>query len=60
MKQHHRFTFFCTLLLPIGAIIGAGIGSATGFEALAIVLGSATGICASYILMKSSESAERS
>lgn len=58
MKQHHLFAYYCTLLVPIGALIGAGIGSARGFQVLSTILGTAAGICASYVLMRSSDSAE--
>ena len=58
MKKHHPFAFYCTLLVPIGALIGAGVGSAIGFQVLSTILGTAVGICASYVIMRSSDSAE--
>jgi len=58
MKKHHLFAFYCTLLVPIGALIGAGIGSAIGFQVLSTILGAATGICVSFVLMRSSDPAE--
>ncbi len=58
MKKHHLFAYYCTLLVPIGVLIGAGICSATGFQVLSTILGTAAGICASCLITRSSESAE--
>jgi len=60
MKKHHLFAFYCTLLVPIGALIGAGIGSAAAFQVLSTILGAAAGIWVSYVLMRSSDPAETS
>jgi hypothetical protein len=54
MKKKHLFVFYCTLLLPIGAIVGAGIGSATGWLVPMVILGSAAGVAASVLLVRSS------
>ena len=56
MKKHHLFAYYCTLLLPIGALIGAGVGSEHGFQLVTILIGSAVGVFASYFLMRSSAS----
>ncbi len=45
-------------LATIGVLIGAGICSATGFQVLSTILGTAAGICASCLITRSSESAE--
>lgn len=58
MKKHHLFVFYCTLLVPIGALIGAGVGSAQGMQVLATIVGSGAGICASYLLMRFSQSSQ--
>ena len=58
MKKHHLFAYYCTLLVPIGALIGAGVGSAEGLVVLSTVLGTAAGICVSYFLMRFSDPAE--
>ena len=55
MKKHHLFAYYCTLLLPIGAIIGAGIGSEIGRQVTLTVLGAALGIVASAVVVKSSQ-----
>jgi hypothetical protein len=60
MKKHHLFAFYCTLLVPIGALIGAGIGSTVGFQVLSTILGAAAGISVSYVVMRSSDPAETS
>lgn len=60
MKKHHLFAYYCTLLVPIGALIGAGVGSATRYQLISTVFGTAAGICASYVIMRSSDSAESS
>lgn len=60
MKKHHLFAYYCTLLVPIGALIGAGVGSARGFQVLSTILGVAAGISASFVLMRSSQPAENS
>lgn len=56
MKKHHLFAYYCTLLLPIGALIGAGVGSEIGFQLVTILIGSAIGVIASYVLVRSSAS----
>ena len=56
MKKHRLFAFYCTLLLPIGALIGAGVGSESGFQLATILIGSAVGVLASYFLVRSSAS----
>lgn len=58
MKKHHLIAFYCTLLVPIGVLIGAGVGSAKGMQVLSTIVGLTAGICASYFLMRSSESSE--
>jgi len=58
VKKHHLFAYYCTLLVPIGALIGAGIGLARGFQAVLTIVGSVAGLCASYFLMRSSKSSE--
>ena len=58
MKKHHLFTFYCTLLVPIGALIGSGISSPGGFQVLSTILGTAAGLWVSYVLVRSSDPAE--
>lgn len=52
MKQHHLFAFYCTLLLPIGALLGASAGSAAGLPVVLTFLGCVSAIAASHALAR--------
>ena len=58
MKKSHLFAYYCTLLLPIGAIVGAGIGSEIGWQIPLVLLGAASGVAASLVLVRTSEPGE--
>jgi hypothetical protein len=58
MKKSHLFAYYCTLLLPIGALIGAGIGSEIGWQVPLVVFGAAAGVAASLVLVRSSASGD--
>ena len=55
MRKQHRFTYFCTLLLPIGAVAGAGLGAVIGFPVVSITLGVAAAMTGSYALVRHPE-----
>ena len=59
MKKSHLFVFYCTLLLPIGAIIGAGLGAELGWQTPLIICGAAAGLITSWVLVRASEPGER-
>lgn len=52
MKEHHRVAYYCTLLLPVGALVGAGAGAAVGLPVTLTLLGSASAVAASYALAR--------
>ena len=53
MKRKHLLAFYCTLLLPIGAIVGAGVGSITDLQVLLTLFGAGLGAASSYLLWRS-------
>jgi len=53
MKTKHQFAYYCTILLPIGALIGAGAGAVAGFPVSLTVLGAGVGIACSWFLVRS-------
>jgi hypothetical protein len=54
MKKHHLFAFYCTLLIPVGALAGLGIGQAIGGSAVLAVIGAGLGLGSSYLLLRRS------
>jgi len=52
MKRSHLFAFYCTLLVPVGALAGLGVGRATAFPALLTLVGVALGFAFSYLLLR--------
>lgn len=52
LKRHHLFAYSCTLLLPVGALLGAGAGSALGLPIALTILGSASAVAASWALVR--------
>jgi hypothetical protein len=53
MKQRHLLAYYCTLLLPVGALLGAGAGSAVGLPVVLTLLGAAFAVAASRALARS-------
>ena len=53
MLTKHLFTFYCTLLVPLGALVGLGVGRATGFPAAFTLSGVGVGIALSFLLLRS-------
>lgn len=58
MKRHHLFAFYCSLLVPVGALAGAEAGDAIALPALLMLLGMALGVAASYALLRSTASGD--
>jgi len=52
MKQHHLLAYYCTLLLPVGALLGARAGSAVGLPVVLTFLGAAVAIAGSRALAR--------
>lgn len=52
MKKHHLFAYSCTLLLPIGVLAGAGVGSTVGLPIAMTFLGIAAGCIGSHALAR--------
>jgi hypothetical protein len=53
MRRKHLFAFYCTLLLPIGALIGVGAGEMAGVPlVLTVFLGAGLGVVSSYLLLR--------
>jgi hypothetical protein len=52
MKKHHLFAFYCTLLVPVGALAGLGIGQVIGSPAILVIVGALLGLCVSYLLQR--------
>ena len=54
MRRKHLFAFYCTLLLPIGALIGVGAVEVAGVPTvLTVVIGAGLGVVSSYLLLRS-------
>ena len=54
MKKRQLFAYYCTLLLPIGALAGAGVGSSLGLPVALTLLGLAAGCIGSHALVRAS------
>ena len=54
MKKHHLVAFYCTLLVPVGALAGLGVGQFIGSPAVLVVVGAFLGLAASYLLQRRS------
>ena len=52
MKRSHLFAFYCTLLVPVGALAGLAVGRATALPALLALIGVALGVASSYLLLR--------
>jgi hypothetical protein len=52
MKKHHLFAFYCTLLVPVGALAGLGLGRVIGRPALLVIVGAVLGLASSYLLLR--------
>ena len=52
MKKHHLFAFYCTLLVPVGALAGLGLGQVIGGSAALVIIGAVLGLAASYLLQR--------
>ncbi len=60
MKRHHLFVFYCTLLVPIGALAGAGIGGALESTVFFLICGVLAGLVSSFLLVRSGRSSSAS
>ncbi len=58
MKQHHVCAYYCTLLLPVGVLLGAGAGTACGLPVVLTILGAGAAIAAAYALARTDEGNE--
>ncbi len=58
MKRHHLFAFYCSLLVPAGALAGAAAGSAIALPTVLMLLGMVLGVAASYALLRSTTSGD--
>lgn len=54
MKKQHLFAYYCTLLLPIGVLAGAGLGSTVGLPVALTFLGIAAAGVGSHALVRAS------
>jgi hypothetical protein len=52
MKKHHLFAFYCTLLVPVGALVGLGIGQFIGGSVVLVIVGAVLGLAASCLLLR--------
>jgi uncharacterized membrane protein YdjX (TVP38/TMEM64 family) len=52
MKKHHLFAFYCTLLVPVGALAGLGLGQVVGGSAVLVIIGAVLGFAAAYLLQR--------
>jgi hypothetical protein len=52
MKKHHLFAFYCTLLIPVGALAGLGTGQVIGSSAVPVVFGAVLGLAAACLLQR--------
>ena len=52
MKKHHLFAFYCTLLVPVGALAGLGVGQVFGTSAVLALVGVVLGAAASALLLR--------
>lgn len=59
MKRRHQFAYYCTLLLPIGALMGVGAGNAIGFPTVVTVFGSASAVAAAWALVQTTPIRDR-
>jgi hypothetical protein len=51
MKKHHLFAYYCTLLVPVGALAGLGVGQVIGGSAILALVGLILGFAASALLL---------
>lgn len=59
MKRKHMFAFYCTLLVPCGAVAGYGVGQAAGFPAASMIGGLILGFAAAYAWYRGTAPGER-
>ena len=52
MKKHHLFAFYCTLLVPVGALAGLGLGQVIGGSAVLVIIGAVLGLAVSHLLQR--------
>jgi len=52
MKKNHLFAFYCTLFVPVGALVGLGIGQVVGSSAVLVVIGAVLGLACAYLLQR--------
>jgi len=55
MKNKHLFAYYCTLLLPIGVLAGAGVDAAIDLPVALTLLGVVAGCVGSLALVRASE-----
>jgi len=54
MKKHHLFVFYCTLLVPVGALAGLGVGQVIGGSTVLVIIGAVLGLAAAFLLQRRS------
>lgn len=54
MKRRHLVVFYGSLLVPVGTLLGSGVGSVVGGRAVMTLVGAAVGCLASYLLVRAS------
>ena len=52
MRKHHLFAFYCTLLVPIGALAGLGVGRAIGSPTILVIAGAVLGLASAYLVVR--------
>jgi len=52
MKRKYVFAFYCTLLVPVGALAGIGVGRAAGLPIALTVVGTVLGFASAYLLLR--------
>ena len=52
MKRQFLYAFYCTLLVPVGALAGLGAGQIFGNSAVLVIVGVVLGLAASALLLR--------
>jgi hypothetical protein len=51
MRKHHLFAFYCTLLVPVGALAGLAVGRVTAGPVIPVIVGAVLGLASSCLLL---------
>jgi len=52
MKRKPLFAFYCTLLVPVGALAGIGVGRTAGLPTASTIAGVILGFASAYLLLR--------